>query len=229
MVFEFSCKSPRWLCRKRQLWLAPRRPSARLSLTFHSLLTLINYLSASCLTTDWCLRGYKDSKSDQPEAMFLKFAFVLTLWPASILRGLPCLWLLLLFFHVDEILAVELSHPARLLPRNFRPDPITIPIHVLQARSPADNTTFGVGLSAVSMTGDRTCVSRSFHFTFHRLTNLFWAGRTSPWSRQEESTFGLHWTPPRLTCGLSLLRVRQRRAGRSLDIRWRIRALLLFH
>src|SRR5258708_16522023 len=94
--------------------------------------------------------------------MLLKFAFVLTLWSASILRGPPCLCLLLLFFHSDEVLALGLDLPTRLLSRTSRPDPITIPIHELQARSPADNATLGVGLSAVSMTGDRSCVPKSF-------------------------------------------------------------------
>lgn len=88
--------------------------------------------------------------------MLPKFAFIPTVWPASILRGLPCLCLLLLFLNSDDVLALGLDHPTRLLPRTSRPDPITIPIHLLQARSPADNTTLGVGLSLVSMTKDRT-------------------------------------------------------------------------
>ncbi|KAF9477924.1 acid protease [Pholiota conissans] len=42
----------------------------------------------------------------------------------------------------------------RLLPR-ARSDPVTLPIHTLHARSPADNTTFGGGLSSVTLTSDR--------------------------------------------------------------------------
>ena len=45
----------------------------------------------------------------------------------------------------------------RLLPRTLL-DAVTLPIHTLQARSPADNTTVGAGLSAVTLSADRECV-----------------------------------------------------------------------
>lgn len=39
-------------------------------------------------------------------------------------------------------------------------DPISLPIHVLEnlKRSPADNTTFGAGLSLIGFSTDRQCV-----------------------------------------------------------------------
>lgn len=45
----------------------------------------------------------------------------------------------------------------RLLPRTLL-DAVTLPIHTLQARSPADNTTLGAGLSTVTLSSDRECV-----------------------------------------------------------------------
>jgi len=84
--------------------------------------------------------------------MSSRFAFIPTL---SILRSLPYLCFLFLFPVLDGVSVLGLDHPSRLLPRTPHPDPITVPIHALQGRSPADNTTLGVGLSTVAMTSDR--------------------------------------------------------------------------
>jgi hypothetical protein len=96
--------------------------------------------------------------------MSSKFAFIPTPLATSILRGLPYLCFLLLFPVLDEVSALGLDHPNRLLPRTSRPDPITIPIHALQGRSPADNSTLGIGLSTVAMASDRMCVPKPFSF-----------------------------------------------------------------
>ena len=45
----------------------------------------------------------------------------------------------------------------RLLPRTLL-EAVTLPIHTLQTRSPADNTTLGAGLSTVTLSSDRECV-----------------------------------------------------------------------
>lgn len=46
---------------------------------------------------------------------------------------------------------------AHILPR-APSDSINIPIHTIQSRSPADNTTFGASLSSLSLTSDKQYV-----------------------------------------------------------------------
>jgi len=70
-------------------------------------------------------------------------------------RSLRVILVFLLLYLLQEqgVHAGELS-----LARRFRPDPITVSLHTLQTRSPADNTTFGAGLNAVSFSSDKQCV-----------------------------------------------------------------------
>lgn len=61
-------------------------------------------------------------------------------------------------YHADSL-------EGRVVPRS-RANPINIPIHTLQARSPADNRTFGASLNALSLASDKQWV------TFLGLTGL---------------------------------------------------------
>ncbi|KDR76212.1 hypothetical protein GALMADRAFT_247475 [Galerina marginata CBS 339.88] len=73
------------------------------------------------------------------------------------LQGLSLVVVHVLLLHVIVTAALDSSAGGlgrRLVPRSSV-GLLSIPIHTLQARSPADNTTFGAGLDAVSLTSDR--------------------------------------------------------------------------
>ncbi|KAF8968111.1 aspartic peptidase A1 [Flammula alnicola] len=75
--------------------------------------------------------------------------------PLCLVSHIPRLWFVLVFLlHAAGAAAEGASDGARLLAR-ARSDPLNVPIQTLQARSPADNTTFGAGLSTVSLSSDR--------------------------------------------------------------------------
>ncbi|KJA26326.1 hypothetical protein HYPSUDRAFT_64051 [Hypholoma sublateritium FD-334 SS-4] len=72
--------------------------------------------------------------------------------PHCLGRGVLLAFVLLL--KATEAVAQTGPSSLRLLPRTLL-DAVTLPIHTLQARSPADNTTVGAGLSAVTLSADR--------------------------------------------------------------------------
>lgn len=75
--------------------------------------------------------------------------------PHCLGRGVLLAFVLL--FPATEAAAQTGPSSLRLLPRTLL-DAVTLPIHTLQARSPADKTTVGAGLSTVTLSSDRECV-----------------------------------------------------------------------
>lgn len=97
----------------------------------------------------------------------------------------------------EKHVQVQVDGP-QLMPRAGS-DLINIPIHTLQARSPADNTTFGAGLTTVALSSDRQCVQLSA--TLHPEVLTITRDPITPSSRPEALTFALFWTLLLQTCG----------------------------
>jgi len=99
-----------------------------------------------------------------------------------------------------------------------RLDPVTLSIHTLETRSPADNTTFGAGLTSVALSVNKQCVY-SMHLDYTGLP-IFHTGHIIQLFKLVGLIFELPWTRLRLICGWFPLLVRRTNA------RWYLPTLL---